>query len=223
MIVVRGEEARRILNDLELPMAEPVEASEGEVQRLTPTIDALYVPDADDSLDTDGGAEIYAAALDVEPGTGALWNSLAGRWLWGGLAVAVLVSVLVIAGLRSSGTDSGASAEQLPQAVSAAPAARVAAGGAQGKSRKTMRPEKKSATPAAAVSEPSFARAPTTKKRSAATNQPASEPVASSPAPSSSGGGSNDSPPQVQNDPPPQVQHGIGGGEAWHGIVPGGG
>ncbi len=163
-----------------------------------------------------------ATALNVEPGTAAVLNSLGGRRLWGPLAIAVLAPVLVSVGLRSSGTDGGDSFRHSPQAVSAAPAVPpVAAGGAQGKSRKTKRSEKKSATPAIAVSEPSIARAPTTK--SPATIQPASEPVASSPAPSSSGGDSNDPPPQVQNNPPPQVQQGIGGGEAWHGIAPGGG
>src|SRR5919201_4678016 len=28
-----------------------------------------------------------AAALNVEPGTGALWSSLGGRWLWASVAV----------------------------------------------------------------------------------------------------------------------------------------
>jgi transcriptional regulator with XRE-family HTH domain len=170
-----------------------------------------------------GTLKRLTSALDVEPGTRPLWNSLGPRWLWEGLAIAAVV----IVGLRISNTD-GDSSRQLPQAVSAAPAAPVAAGGAQGTSRKakkreTKKPEKKSATPAAAVSEPSLARAPTTSKRRPATIQPTSEPVASSPAPSTTGGsgGSNDPPPQPPR--PPQVEHGSGGGEASHGIVPGGG
>ena len=137
-----------------------------------------------------------------------------------------------------SGTDGAYPSQPSLQAVSAPPAvAPVAAGGAQEKSRKAKsreaksrkaksreakKPEKKSATPPAAVSEPSFARAPTTKKRSPAPIQPAREPVASSPPPSS-GGGSNHPSTQVQNNPPPEVQHGIGGGEASHGIAPAGG
>jgi hypothetical protein len=139
--------------------------------------------------------------------------------------------VLLVIGVAKQfiGTDGGDPFQWSPQAVSAAPAVPpVAAGGTQGtsrktkKSQKTKRPDKKRATPAVAVGEPSLARAPTTHNRSPAPIQPASKPVTSSPAPSS-GGGSNDPAPQVQNDPAPQVQHGIGGGEASHGIVPGGG
>jgi uracil-DNA glycosylase len=60
-----GEEALRTLNDLELPLAEPIEVREGEVQRLTPTIDALYVPDIDDSLDTDDAKQRFWSAFRV--------------------------------------------------------------------------------------------------------------------------------------------------------------
>jgi hypothetical protein len=145
---------------------------------------------------------------------GALWLALALGWSSNSRAPVK----------QFSGTDGAYPSQPSLKAVSAPPAvAPVAVAGAQGKSRKTKRPEKKSATPAAAVSEPSFARVPT-KKRSPAPIPPASEPVAKSPAPSGSGdGGSNDPPPQVQKDPPPQVQHGIGGGEASHGITPAGG
>ena len=141
------------------------------------------------------------------------------------ILIGVLTLVLVIAMVKQfSGTDGGHVSQPSLEAASAPPAAApVAVGGAQEKSRetkrpdkrKTKRPEKKSATPDAGA---------TTKKRSPAAIQPASEPVASSPAPGSSGaGGSNDPPTQVQNDPPPQAEHGIGGGEDWHGIGPGGG
>jgi uracil-DNA glycosylase family 4 len=65
MIVVMGEQALLTLNDLELPLAEPIEAREGEVQHLTPTIDALYVPDIDDSLDTDDAKQRFWSAFRV--------------------------------------------------------------------------------------------------------------------------------------------------------------
>jgi uracil-DNA glycosylase len=65
MVVVMGEEALETLNDLELPLAEPIAALEGEVQRLTPTIDALYVPDIDDSLDTDDAKQRFWSAFRV--------------------------------------------------------------------------------------------------------------------------------------------------------------
>ena len=178
------------------------------------------------------GGEVFrrlAAAVKTEPGTGG-WQRLANEVLVPALVIligALLVALGIGVVKQFSGTDGAYTSQPSLQAVSAPPAvAPVAAGGAQGKSRKTKRPEKKSATPAAAVavSEPPLAPAPTKKKRSPAPIQPASEPVAKSPAPSGSGaGGSNDPPPQVQKDPPPQVQHGIGGGEASHGITPAGG
>jgi transcriptional regulator with XRE-family HTH domain len=182
-----------------------------------------------------------AAALNVQSGAGApssrtrIWNLDAEAQR---LAIAVLIPVVVIlggalsvvihgfgGGGRFSGPDGADPSQQSPQAVAVAPAVPlVAAAEAQGKTRKakktTKKPEKKSA-PAAAVSEPSLARAPTTKKRSPAPTQPASEPVASSPPPSNSG--ASKAPPQAQNDPPPQAEHGIGGGEASHGIAPAGG
>jgi len=65
MVVVMGESSLDILNDLELPLADQIEAREGEVQRLTPTIDALYVPDIDDSLDTDDGKQRFWSAFRV--------------------------------------------------------------------------------------------------------------------------------------------------------------
>ena len=51
LLVVMGEAAREFLNEIEFPLAAPVEAKAGELQRFTPTIDALYVPDIDESLD----------------------------------------------------------------------------------------------------------------------------------------------------------------------------
>ncbi len=65
MVVVMGEEALQTLNDLELPLAEPIEPREGELQSLTPTIDALYVPDIDDSLDTDDAKQRFWSAFRV--------------------------------------------------------------------------------------------------------------------------------------------------------------
>src|SRR5262245_33495311 len=47
IVVVMGVEALDVLNDLDLPLSEGIEAREGEIQRLTPTMDALYVPDID--------------------------------------------------------------------------------------------------------------------------------------------------------------------------------
>ncbi len=47
------------LNRLDLPLADEIDALEGEIQRLTPTIDALYVPDIDESLDEVGAKQRF--------------------------------------------------------------------------------------------------------------------------------------------------------------------
>ncbi len=65
MVVVMGPEALDILNDLELPLADEIEPLEGEIQRLTPTIDALYVPDIDESLDEVGAKQRFWSAFRV--------------------------------------------------------------------------------------------------------------------------------------------------------------
>jgi uracil-DNA glycosylase family 4 len=53
MIVVMGPAALDALNEVAVPLAREVAARAGEVQPLTPTIDALYVPDIDESLDSE--------------------------------------------------------------------------------------------------------------------------------------------------------------------------
>jgi uracil-DNA glycosylase family 4 len=51
LVVVMGEPALAFLNELEFPLADPLEPRLGELQRFTPTIQALHVPDIDGSLD----------------------------------------------------------------------------------------------------------------------------------------------------------------------------
>ena len=53
-IVVMGEQALESLNDVSIPLAAPVDALPGEIQPLTPTIDVIYTPDIDESLDSEG-------------------------------------------------------------------------------------------------------------------------------------------------------------------------
>jgi uracil-DNA glycosylase family 4 len=65
IVIVMGPEALEVLNDLELPLADQIEPSEGEIQRLTPTIDALYVPDIDDSLDEEGAKHRFWSSFRV--------------------------------------------------------------------------------------------------------------------------------------------------------------
>jgi uracil-DNA glycosylase family 4 len=51
LVVAMGEDALRFLNSPEFPLADVVEPRMGELQRFTPTIEALHVPDIDSSLD----------------------------------------------------------------------------------------------------------------------------------------------------------------------------
>jgi uracil-DNA glycosylase family 4 len=51
IVVLMGAEALAALEQLEVPLARPLRARLGEVQRLTPTMEALYVPNIDESLD----------------------------------------------------------------------------------------------------------------------------------------------------------------------------
>jgi uracil-DNA glycosylase len=51
IIVVMGQDAVRCLNETGFPLSSPLEPKTGEIQRYTPTTDALVTPDVDDSLD----------------------------------------------------------------------------------------------------------------------------------------------------------------------------
>jgi uracil-DNA glycosylase family 4 len=53
IVVAMGHEVLEVVNALDYPLSEPLRERLGEVQRWTPTIDALLVPDIDRSLDED--------------------------------------------------------------------------------------------------------------------------------------------------------------------------
>jgi uracil-DNA glycosylase len=65
LIVVMGEDALEALNDVEMPLARRLEPKLGEVQALTPTIEALYVPDIDHSLDSEESKREFWRAFRV--------------------------------------------------------------------------------------------------------------------------------------------------------------
>jgi len=69
LVVAMGEDTLAFLNDLEFPLAQPVEPKLGELQRFTPTVEALVVPDIDTSL-------------DEQPLKTAFWNAfkVVGSW-----------------------------------------------------------------------------------------------------------------------------------------------
>lgn len=52
-IVVMGEPALEVLNDVQVPLSRPIEPLAGEPQALTPSIDAIFTPDIDASLDAE--------------------------------------------------------------------------------------------------------------------------------------------------------------------------
>ena len=74
IVVCMGEEAAETLNDLGLSLAEPLDPSRmGEVQRLTPSIEALVTPDIDASLDTEDAKRAFWSAFKA---LGAWWSAL---------------------------------------------------------------------------------------------------------------------------------------------------
>ena len=69
LVVAMGEQAVAFLNSVKFPLARELGATEGELQTFTPTIDALYTPDIDESL-------------DEAPAKTRFWNAfkLIGTW-----------------------------------------------------------------------------------------------------------------------------------------------
>src|SRR5256714_11323503 len=65
VVVVMGEQALGILNELEVPLARTIEPTPGERQQLTPSIDALYVPDIDGALDDEASKRAFWRAFKV--------------------------------------------------------------------------------------------------------------------------------------------------------------
>ena len=65
IVVVMGEDALRTLNELPVPLAQPVDARPGGLQRLTPSMEALYVPDIDNCLDDEETKRAFWAAFKV--------------------------------------------------------------------------------------------------------------------------------------------------------------
>ena len=64
-----GEEALAFVNELDFPLSAELEPTEGELQRFTPTIDALFTPDVDESL-------------DEQPAKTRFWNAFKPLGAW---------------------------------------------------------------------------------------------------------------------------------------------
>ena len=73
MVVVMGSEALGVLNELDVPLRRELASQAGTVQVLTPSIDALYVPNIDDALDEDSAKREFWAAFRV---LGQWWADL---------------------------------------------------------------------------------------------------------------------------------------------------
>jgi len=69
LVVVMGEDALAFLNGLEFPLAGEVGAEAGTIQDWTPTVQVLYVPDID-------------ASLDEQPAKTQFWNSFKALGPW---------------------------------------------------------------------------------------------------------------------------------------------
>jgi uracil-DNA glycosylase family 4 len=73
IVVVMGAEALAVLNDLELPLSRSITPSLGEVQQLTPSVQALYVPNIDEALDDEAAKREFWSAFRV---LGQWWADL---------------------------------------------------------------------------------------------------------------------------------------------------
>jgi uracil-DNA glycosylase family 4 len=73
LVVVMGDDALEFLNGTGFPLAQPIDGTVSGLQRFTPTIEALAVPDID-------------SALDEAPAKTAFWNAFksVGPW-WAAL------------------------------------------------------------------------------------------------------------------------------------------
>jgi uracil-DNA glycosylase len=69
LIVVMGEPARAFLNSVRFPLSSEVGDAIGQLQRFTPTIQALVTPDIDE-------------ALDEAPAKTAFWNAFKTLGTW---------------------------------------------------------------------------------------------------------------------------------------------
>jgi uracil-DNA glycosylase len=73
LVVVMGPEALGAINELTLPLARELHPTLGELQPLTPSMEALYVPNIDESLDEELAKREFWSAFRV---VGQWWADL---------------------------------------------------------------------------------------------------------------------------------------------------
>ena len=73
IVVVMGPDALQTLNDLDVPLARELDETPGTIQRLTPSIEGLYVPNIDEALDEERAKREFWTAFRV---LGQWWADL---------------------------------------------------------------------------------------------------------------------------------------------------
>ena len=73
LIVAMGQDALACLNAVRFPLAQELEPTQGQIQRFTPTIDALVCPDIDASLDEPASKRAF---WDAFKAIGPWWSEL---------------------------------------------------------------------------------------------------------------------------------------------------
>jgi uracil-DNA glycosylase family 4 len=73
IVVAMGPDALTTLNELEIPLQREVAPVLGEIQTLTPSIEALYVPNIDEALDDEAAKRAFWRAFRV---LGQWWEEL---------------------------------------------------------------------------------------------------------------------------------------------------
>ena len=65
IVVVMGEDALAVLNDLDVPLATALAPDLGVIQRFTPSMEALVVPNIDDALDEKAAKRAFWSSFKV--------------------------------------------------------------------------------------------------------------------------------------------------------------
>ncbi len=73
LVVVMGPDALATVNELDLPLLRELRPALGEIQELTPSIEALYVPNIDEALDDELAKREFWRAFRV---LGQWWEEL---------------------------------------------------------------------------------------------------------------------------------------------------
>jgi uracil-DNA glycosylase len=73
IVVVMGHDALTVVNDLDVPLSRELAPVPGELQRFTPAIEALFVPNIDESLDEEAAKRAFWSAFRV---LGQWWADL---------------------------------------------------------------------------------------------------------------------------------------------------